>query len=190
MTNRKKIMIIILGLAMLLALGLAIFLTRHSNNKQSSDNKTVSKQKIDQTKPLKAPVAPTSGTIHKQACDLLTEKLAIATVGQGAAKNNKLPSLQGQDFRASSCEYAATNKKVTVSLYEYTTADKAVAAKDSDATQQTVSEDGGKTTSIQPKTSAAEVKNKFVVTVTVMSGDKFDSDSSQKLLKDITGKLR
>ncbi len=191
MTKRKKLLAPIIILALLLVFGIVFILTQQTDKKQPSNPvKTTTKQKASHSETAKNPEGPTGGSIDKNACDLLDSKLAIKTVGEGAVKNDKLTTFRTADYKSTSCEYAANNKKVSVTLYEYLSAEKAEADKTNAETKQMVVTDGGKTTSLQPKSSVAEVKGKFVVTVTVTVTDKFDSDSSGQLLKDIIAKLR
>lgn len=191
--TRKKIALLCIAFLVisgLLATGGILVHNKNTMNASYNSQKqnTTKKQTVDSTKPtakLKVPAA----TANKTACDLFDAKIAASIIGAGAIKNDKLPASGNLEFISTSCEYTTSNKKAAITLYKYPSPEKAIAGKSNAETQQLVLEDGGKKTSIQPKTSVAEVKGKFVVTVTVTNSDKFDTASSQQLLKYIAGKL-
>ncbi len=187
MTRRKKVLVVVAGLV-LVASGIVVFLLQNADQPLSIDKDTAQRANKSAEAP-KAPALPTSGTIRKHACDLLNNQLATETLGQKGVKNDAATSITTPEFRSTSCEYDGDNKKANITLYEYRSAAEAQAGKANAQTQRLVTEDGGKKTSIQPKSSVAEEKGSFVVTATVTVDDEFDRGKSEQLLKSIVGRL-
>lgn len=188
---RKRILIGLFIACLLLAAG-AVYYAANKQAKENSDGvqKAASKNKTDPAPALTGPEKPRS---YKDACTLLDAKTAETAIGTNATISNIFSigglGREARDYTSTSCQYTNDNKTVTVTLYEYPTTKGAQAGKENAQTQQLVIEDGGTKTSIQPKSSSAQVRDNFVVTVTVIDNDKFDSAKSNQVLKDIMEKL-
>jgi len=190
MTQRRKALLISVILAAV-GLGAVIVLIQTNKPQTSRSDETASYRSNNPAKPLKAPDnAPVNNDAFvKQACDLLDEQLAKKTVGDGAVKNETLSSLTSTDYSSTGCEYADGSKKVNVMLYRYDSEERAKSNKKTVQKQITAASPDGKTTSVQPRQSVAKQKGKFLVSVSVTSGNTFDAVRANKLLEEIVGKV-
>lgn len=195
MIKKQNILLIGVIVAVITILIAVFFIVQNNRSDKNSDKSQASNntpaQEAHPSEPAKSPEAPTAkeGTTNKRACELMSDEFAAKIIGEGAVKNDKLPSINNAEYSSNSCEYNAGNKKATLTLYKYPDEQRAAAAKDTVQKQVIVPSADGKTTSTQPRQSAASVKGQYVITATVVTGTVFNSDSSNQLLNEAISKL-
>lgn len=182
--TKKRLALLVLAICVAAGLAAGILLL-NNDDKQSS---SVSKPKSSSNRSADPSVVPPP-TSHTLACDLMDKKLAAKTLGQDALKSQPLPTSGTGDYSATSCEYSLNNKKASITLYKYRTAKTAQSDKKNVESRQLVLASDGKSVQEQPKSSVAVVKDRHVVTATVMSGGVYDPAASKQLAQDAAGKL-
>ncbi len=186
--SRKIKLIIVVCLIVTTGLVIGLVVSKKSNNEQASNNSN-SSASFDQKDAPETPIVPIEKNPKKNACDLLENNLVAEIIGQGAVKNDKLTTITTADYHSTICEYTANNQKVNIILYEYSDKGKVESSKSKSQTEMVVLSPDGKTSSVQPRQSEAAVKDKYIVSASVISGSTYSPENSKKVLDEAMKRL-
>lgn len=173
--NKKRFTLItsLILLTVVMVVGLFFWQQQGNQSKDASQLSTKPKQLSNKQYLAKTYQKFDRPTVPKTACDFFDESLAKQTIGPTATRDEKVTALQGLDYNSTICEYVSGTTKATVTVYRHPNKSKVAATLKNVKSEQNV----------------VKSKNEYVVAASVVVGDKFDTQKSDKVLDRVQAKL-